>query len=661
MAERKSAFESLQDTRQALKDAEFDNKLPPKGKELLEAIEAGAWTSPTVSNFLQGLTFNTSDEIVGWLRGKLTGIPTDVGIDLERAQLEQTNPNRPIMSTVEQLAGTGANVALTRGRGATPGVTGQILPGMAYGAGYGFGGSEGSVTERLPDAAVGGAAGAVIAPAVDLASRPVANMATSVTRMLRGPKTLAGQQARELLKEALENDAQSVEEAVLYVLNKNTTGKPYTLADLGPNSQALLDAVNILPGPGKGQAQRFLQMRDKGVLTRLSSDLQEAFGSRASFFDEFKALQAARKTTGDKLYNRAYRRNIRITGDLENLFSRPAVKNAFDRAYQIAAEEGVNLPKFNVAANGKLVGPKGTVVRTLPTRFMHYIKRGLDDEAFSTRGIASNAGKDYAGAVANTRQAFLEILDDANPTYRIARNYWSGKSAVMDAMTQGQTFLRAAPEELADIIGNYSQSELEGFRLGAMQGILNEIDSGAERTAAQRLVRNPMRQRLLRLTFPQTDEGSVAADKFLNKLNDEIIMRDTSRAILGGSQTAQRGEFVSRLKDGAARDPATGLTDLIRRSVSADFKGLEEAQLREVANELSTMLTATGEADLQAIQRDLQGKGIKAVLRKHAPTVLPRLTRLIVNPRVAAAQTGTMTSSLGGGDAALELMGRNVP
>jgi hypothetical protein len=230
----------------------------------------------------------------------------------------------------------------------------------------------------------------------------------------------------------------------------------------------------------------------------------------------------------------------------------------------------------------------------------------------------------------------------------------------MDAMTEGQNFLRANPEELADMVGDYSQSQLEGFRLGAMQGILNEIDSGAERTAAQRLVRSPMRQRLLRLTFPQTEEGKVAADKFLNRLNDEIIMRDTSRGILGGSQTAQRGEFVSRLKEGAARDPATGLTDLVRRSISADFKGLEDAQLRQVANELSSMLTATGEADLQAIQRDLQGKGIKAVLKKHAPTVLPRLTRLIVNPQVAAGGAGSMSSSIGAGDAAMELMGRDA-
>ena len=53
-------------------------------------------------------------------------------------------------------------------------------------------------------------------------------------------------------------------------------------------------AISItIPGPGKKQAQEFLQNRDKGVLSRLTSDLQVAFGSKAAFFDEFNALKTA--------------------------------------------------------------------------------------------------------------------------------------------------------------------------------------------------------------------------------------------------------------------------------------------------------------------------------------------------------------------------------
>ena len=233
---KKNNFEMLQKYREALKDAKFDNKLTPEGIATLDAIESGAFTSPRVANLIQGLTFNTGDEILGYLRSAVTpGLSYDDAVLIERGQLEESSTERPVASTIEQLIGTAGNVYLTRGASAR-GVGGQILPGMAYGGAFGFGGSEGSVAERLADTGVGMAVGGVTAPAVELASRPIANLAGSVGRMLQGPKTLANQQARELLKEALENDAQSVEEAVLYVLNKNTTGKPYTLADLGPNS-----------------------------------------------------------------------------------------------------------------------------------------------------------------------------------------------------------------------------------------------------------------------------------------------------------------------------------------------------------------------------------------------------------------------------------------
>ena len=484
----KNALDRLTEYRDALNDAKFDNKLTPDGEATLKAIEDGSWTSPLVGNLLQGAQINLSDEVIGWIRANITpGLSVANAIDIERAALEQSAKESPVGSTVEQLIGAALPVALTRGRSGIPAtVAGEILPNAALGGAFAFGASEGSPQERSADTLTGAGIGGVVGPVIQAASKPISGVATNVARIVRGPKSLANQQARELIKEALENDATTVEEAVLYVLNKNTTGKPYTLADLGPNSQALLDAVNVLPGAGKKTAQAFLKKRDAGILSRLSTDLQEAFGSRAGFFSEFKALQNARFATGNKLYERAYRNNVRITGDLQELFKRPSMQAALQRAMKIAEEEGVNLPKISFAANGRILGPKGTTVKALPTRLLHYVKRGLDDEVFVGKSPASGAGKDLVNAAKGTRAAFLEILDDQNPSYKIARNYWSGKSAVMDSMQTGRDFLKADVDELADLIGAMSGSEMEGFRLGAMQGILNEMERGAERTAVQR-------------------------------------------------------------------------------------------------------------------------------------------------------------------------------
>ena len=53
---------------------------------------------------------------------------------------------------------------------------------------------------------------------------------------------------------------------------------------------------------------------------------------------------------------------------------------------------------------------------------------------------------------------------------------------------------------------------------------------------------------------------------------------------------------------------------------------------------------------LAAIQKDLTGKGIKQVVKKYAPSLLPRLTSMIVNPRTITSQTSTKATELGVSD-----------
>ena len=247
-----SKVKELQEYESLLEQAKADGKLTADGETTLNALKSGAFIkSPFINNILQGATFNQSDEIAATVRSALTpGLSYEDAFQIEQAALEQSRTDAPIGSTVQQMAGAIAPTLLTRGANVRQSVAGQILPGAAFGAAYGFGASDDPnllSVNRLEDAAVGGAAGAVVAPAVAVAAKPLEAIAGNLKNIVAGPKVLGQNQARKLIKEALENDAQSVEEAILYVLNKNAQGKPYTLADLGPNTQALLDAANVLP------------------------------------------------------------------------------------------------------------------------------------------------------------------------------------------------------------------------------------------------------------------------------------------------------------------------------------------------------------------------------------------------------------------------------
>ena len=641
-----SELEDLNELKQILSTAQSENKLTTSGKAKLDAINSGPLASPTISNILSGISIGQSDEIGAWLRSNLGDVDYDTAVQIERAGLEQSRTESPISSTLEQMIGSAVPLAVTK---RPQSFLGNIPQGAAIGGAYAFGDSKGNVQERLPDTAMGAASGAVVQPLVAGALRPIENLFEGTGKFLKGPARLGTQQARTLLKEAIENDAGGEEfanlnEAFLYVLNKNTTGKPYTISDLGPNSQALLDVVNLLPGQSKRVARNFLRKRDSGILTRLKGDLTDAFGQRADYFEEYKALETARKELGDKLYKRAYRKNVKINSDLLDVLKRPSMKAAFDNAFKIANEEGENIGKYKLTQNGlTLNGRKAT---NISTKFMHYMKRGLDDVVYNSKSPISGTGKDLLNASKGTRIAFLNVLDEQNPAYKLARNYWAEKSSVMDAMKQGREFLKTDSNELAEIISEMSGSELESFRLGSMQGILSEIESGAERTAMSRLLKSPERQKLLKLTFPQTDIGKAAASKFINNLETEVVMRETSKFTLGGSPTILRGEALRKVRDLSRRDPVSGLTDLIGKAIAKDFKTVADKQETAVANELARMLTETAPDKLNVIEKELTQKGIKQVLSKYAPGLLPNLTKMIVNPRTITGQVGTSSTDL---------------
>ena len=380
-----SNLKNLNEQVQILKTMKQEGKLTADGEKALNTIESGPLTTGIVQDFLQGATFNTSDEIGAWMRsqglfGSDTKTDYDTALSVERSGLEANKEVSPVQSTLSNMVGSAIPTALMKRPGGFKGNVGQ---GGLIGGLFGYGGSESETKEgQAVDTATGMATGAITQPIASAVLNPIGNIVSSASSYLRGPKALGTQQARALLKEAIENDSggeefKNMEEAFLYVLNKNTTGKPYTIADLGPNSQALLDVVNLLPGQSKQVASNFLKQRDKGILTRLSGDLQDAFGSKANYFEESKALEIARKELGDKLYNRAYRKNVKVNSDLLGLLKRPSMKLAFDNAFKIANEEGQNIGKYKLTQNGlTLNGRKAT---NISTKFMHYMKRGLDD------------------------------------------------------------------------------------------------------------------------------------------------------------------------------------------------------------------------------------------------------------------------------------------
>ena len=353
------------------------NRLTNEGEVLLQNLQSGIATE-SIGSALQGLSLNLSDEGIGWLRSFFSDVPEQTagmlrqlpqpidispqqaGAAIERVGLETYRQQFPGRAFGAELAGGMAPAIVSRGKTAPESLFMAGTKAGGFGAVSGYGASEGDLGTQAYDALTGASISALATPALQLAGRATGKLYKSVVDgMFASPNRMGKDAARDAIRSALEADVGSVDEAMQIVLSK--AGKPYSLADIGPNTRAYLDAANVLPGPGKQAAKEFLEKRDKGIAARLTSDIQDAFGSRASFFDEFNALKEARSDLGGKLYKRALSKQIPVTTELTALLKRPSLEDAYSRGITIARERGMPVPKTRIE-NGKLVTDDGEVI-----------------------------------------------------------------------------------------------------------------------------------------------------------------------------------------------------------------------------------------------------------------------------------------------------------
>jgi hypothetical protein len=672
-----SLKDQILDLRDELMIAKDEGKLTPDGQKMLDQLETKSWTTGGFGQFMQGLTANFSDSVIGSIKSYLSPAPTaiakqvgmatpdqpppspsDVGVAMERIGLEEYSKESPVKSVVANIAGAATPAFLTKrpitSLPAQAGIT--TLSGVT--AGIGESEAELFSPESMKSGAVGGATALTMLPITKGLSMASGTVYRGVVKSIfDNPQKLGTDEARSLIKQALVADVGGVDEAIKYVLERK--GKPYALADVGANTRAYLDAANTIPSVGKATAKNFIEERDKGILSRLTTDLQVAFGSKAAFFDEFNALKQARSQLGGALYDRALKKDIPVTSELVSLMDRPSVKNAFVRAQELAKEQGVKLPDVQVV-NGKLVTSDGSPVTSINTTFLHYVKMGLDDGIFTGKSPTSGIGSTQLNAFKDTRSNFLALLDSANGTYKNARRVWASDTAVMDAMEEGRTIFNKSPKDV-DILLNdmktMTKSELEGLRLGTMQNLLDRLGGaqtadtvvGATGNPALKIINNPKNLRIIRETFPKDEAGDKSFGQFIKNLKTEVEMKSTSKQVLQGSQTAERTQAIQDVRAGgkAMREmPVMSIQGILTRALQRDYANLGDEQTRAVASEMVRILTTTKPEQLQKIGKELAGRSLYDVISKDVPELLPALGRTILSPSSVGVMSGTAAPNI---------------
>jgi hypothetical protein len=165
--------------------------------------------------------------------------------------------------------------------------------------------------------------------------------------------------------------------------------------------------------------------------------------------EDIKAAQTARASTTDPLYQIADKTMVPSDATFAALTERPSMDKVLARAKQLAEEKGQNfqigqnrapetVPSAILDASGKPMGSTtipGEVAK-YPGTSLHYMKLAFDDLIHdpSTFGI----GKNEAGAIAKTRDQFLNWFENKVPEYGQARELYTAGSKPINQMQVGQ-------------------------------------------------------------------------------------------------------------------------------------------------------------------------------------------------------------------------------
>ena len=674
-----SLKDQILDLRDELMIAKDEGQLTPDGQKMLDQLDTKSWTTQGFGQFLQGLSANFSENAIGSIKSFLSPAPanvakqigmatpdqpapspSDVGVALERIGLEEYSKENPIKSVASNIAGAATPALLTKKPITSLPAQVGVTTAAAFTAGLGESEAELFSPESLKTGATGAATALVMLPITKVVGMGGGAVYRGVVKSIfDNPQKLGTDEARSLIKQALVADVGGVDEAIKFVLDRQGKTKPYALADIGANTRAYLDAANTIPSVGKATAKNFIEQRDKGILSRLTTDLQVAFGSKAAFFDEFNALKQARSQLGGALYDRALKKDVPVTPELVALMDRPSVKNAFARAQELAKEQSIKLPDVKVV-NGKLVTSDGNPVTSINTTFLHYVKMGLDDGIFTGKSPTSGIGTTQLNAFKDTRSNFLALLDSANGTYKNARRVWASDTAVMDAMEEGRTVFNKTPKDVDVLLNDMktmTKSELEGLRLGTMQNLLDRVGGAqvadtvvsATGNPALKIINNPKNLRIIRETFPKDEAGDKSFGQFMKNLKTEVEMKSTSKQVLQGSQTAERTQAIQDVRAGgqAMREmPVMSIQGILTRALQRDYANLGDEQTRAVASEMVRILTTTNPAKLQKIGKELSGRSLYDVISKDVPELLPALGRTILSPSSVGIMSGTAAPNI---------------
>ena len=437
-------------------------------------------------------------------RGVRQYLPESIG-GLSNEQIQEARTlDQPLMNTGAGMAGNivgnvamAAPTALIPGAATIPGaaaigaVSGALQPGVDAG-------------ERLKNIGIGGVAGAAV---------PTAIRAAQVGKSFVDPLYEGGRQ--KIIGRTIDRASGGQGQEVIKALR--------SAKELVPGSMPT--AAEAAQNPGVAALQRSATAADTVAMNQLAArqvaNNEARIAALRQIAGDKAAAVSAREAATEALYSAANGKTIKITPELDELLSRPAMQSAIGQAGTLAKNEGRGFslrpatppkPSAILDAAGNPMGMTPGQPGSMLTQDAHTIKRSLDD---TIEGLAGQQGlaKNARRAAGDIRENFLGAIEAQVPEYGQARQTFAKMSAPVNQADVIESVLKRATE--SNVQGNMTPAAFNrAFNDRTAKSALGRKGATMANTLSpdQMSVMQNIRQDLQRLDFANNAGRGVGSD-----------------------------------------------------------------------------------------------------------------------------------------------------
>jgi hypothetical protein len=459
-------------------------------------------------NAMQGPTMGFADELYGGLSAAGRSIANAFGVgnqqsfgqnyqeakDLVRGATSQFREDRPITAALTSAAtsaplmlvggaptvaakGVIVPAATTGGRLATAGKVGAIQ-GSVSGAGESTEeGLGGIASDALKNAALGGTLGAAGQGVLGATGAVIGNVAQRVNQ------PSAADFARLKLAEALQRSEGGIPIRPGGVASPSKAadiqflGPEATIADVsGQSGKRLLDVLATLPGKTKDLTEQLIRGRQAGRTDRIMTAADDALGTQGKgYMASLDALEAAQKTAQAPFRKQLVGLSVRVDDDLMKILNREP--KAFQGAADLARKNDELPLDLSKLKSGDDV----------PFDALDTVKKALWTIAESEK--VNFKATPQSTATNRIRVALTEKMDKLSPKdaggsiYKQARDAFAGPAELRSAQEAGRGAMKTDAIGVGELTKGMTASELEAFRIGALQSLRDKVGSESGQTS----------------------------------------------------------------------------------------------------------------------------------------------------------------------------------